>query len=59
VPVSVHSGAPVSSSRLHVAFTIIALITLGKAPLLKPLRNPDVEVTFRLAIVRDDEVKVI
>jgi hypothetical protein len=54
-----HSGAPVSSSRLHVAFTIIALITLGKAPLLKPLRNPDVEVTFRLAIVRDDEVKVI
>lgn len=45
------------SSKLHIAFTIVALITLGKAPMIKPLRNPDAEVIIRVVIVRDDETK--
>jgi hypothetical protein len=47
----------VLSSKLHIAFTIVALFTLGKAPMVKPLRNPDAEVIIRLVFIRDDETK--
>jgi hypothetical protein len=40
-------------SKLHVVFSVIALITLGKAPLVSPLRNPDLELAIRLEIDRD------
>jgi hypothetical protein len=43
-------------SKLHVVFSVIALITLGKAPLVSPLRNPDLEVAIRLEGARDPNV---
>jgi hypothetical protein len=45
----------VLSSKLHIAFTIIALITLGKAPIVAPARNPDLQIKVRMTITRDPD----
>jgi hypothetical protein len=42
-------------SKLHIFLTLVALFTLGKAPLVTPLRNPDQQMVVRMSVTRDPD----